>query len=174
MESYRVPGPHQSVAQPPATPRPAVYVDGSWRQEVQRMGAAAVFRDAAGTWLSGISLGVDGGDAFIAELAGIELGLQQAWNLGHRELSCYSDCLEAVNVCTSHVDVTTYWARDAILRIRTMLQWGWNVELTHVPRGKNNAADCLAKHASREGAARREWRLPPSFVIEALLKDVVA
>ncbi|XP_057453191.1 uncharacterized protein LOC130745062 [Lotus japonicus] len=131
------------------------------------MGAAAVVQDVAGAWLS------LGGDAFMAELTGIELGLQHAWHLGLRELSCFFDCLEVVIVCFSQVNVSTYWARDAILRVRTMLQWGWDVELAHVPMEKNNAADCFAKRASRDGVARREWRLPPSFVIEALYKDML-
>lgn len=50
----------------------------------------------------------------------------------------------------------------------------WNVVVEYVPREKNNIADCLARKASCERTTRCVWRLPPSFLVEALCLDALA
>lgn len=52
--------------------------------------------------------------------------------------------------------------------------WDWNVVVEHVPREKNNTTDFLARKASRARTARCVWKLPPSFVVEAICLDVLA
>ena len=137
------------------------------------MGCAAVVRDAQGHWISGVAIRYGCGNPFLAEILAIEKGLLHAWSLGYRKITCASDCINAVMVFQTDVDVTNFWARNTILRIRALLSRNWSVLMLHVPREKNNTTDCLAREASKAGFQDQIWRLPPSFTYASLYLDSI-
>ncbi|XP_057425490.1 uncharacterized protein LOC130718875 [Lotus japonicus] len=149
----------------------SVVVDGSWNAGRKRMGASAVLRDHLGNWISGTSTSYGHGNAFLAEILAVEIGLNHAWELGFRSVLCFSDCKQVVEVFGTAADVSTFWARDTITRIRALVSREWKVEFCYVPRERNNAADSLAREASREGTQRRVWSTPPSSIIASLYLD---
>lgn len=103
-----------------------------------------------------LAFGAD--SAYLAEVLAIELGLRQAWDLSYKEVDCLSDYSNAVNGFSSDVDVSRFWAREKIQRVRTCLsEIGqlWLILLPGVHR--NNAADLMAKQASHERSLWRVW-----------------
>lgn len=86
-----------------------------------QMGCSAIVIDAVDRWLSGASESHDAGLAFMAELLAVELGLQIGWDLGLRQVICCTDCAVVRDVLQRDTNVDHYWARDVILRIRSVL-----------------------------------------------------
>ena len=125
--------------------------------------------DVNGNWVSGFSVSFGYGNAFLSEILAIEHGLRLAWNLGHKSLTCVTDCQEARTVLTTVSDVGGYWAADAILRVKMMLSWDWDISFGVVSRDRNVIADALACKASANGTPHRIWRTPPTFVVPFLV-----
>lgn len=70
--------------------------------------------------------------------------------------------------------VDAFWARDAILEVRAWRLKDWTISFIHIPWEKNNTADCLARKASQEGTAQRNWGQPPSFIYASMYLDARA
>lgn len=97
-----------------------------------------------------------------------------AWELGYMDVSCASDCLQVMKVLQGNVNVSTFWVKESILRVRNLLTQDRHVLVVHNPWERNNAIDYLPRLASREGTSRRIWRLPPSSIVATLCMDVAA
>lgn len=67
----------------------------------------------------------------------------------------------------------TYRENDTIMRIKDMLSWSWKVQIEHVPKEKNNVADCLARNASRDGSPRHIWCLPHLLWLKRSLRTLI-
>src|ERR1044072_8700358 len=104
----------------------------------------------------------------------MEMGMEHAWEIGIRSLTCKTDCLQVIQVMDLTVDISTYWNMDLINRLRSWLEKPWRIKIDHVSRNRNNAADLMARQATRQGSSRQIWKLPSSRIITALCQDAVA
>lgn len=77
----------------------------------------------------------------------VDMGLQHALDLNITCVLCSSDCLQVVTVLQTNEDVSSYWARDVVHRIRSMVVRFQSIQFTHVQRERNNIADYLAREA---------------------------
>lgn len=98
----------------------------------------------------------------------IELGLTHALSLGLLRVVCASDCLTAMNMLQRNEDVSTYWDRDAVTRIRLLAQSFTWVQFVYVPRDQNNAPDCLARQVAKDNSWWQVWKDLPPFVLASL------
>lgn len=71
------------------------------------------------------------------------------------------------------MDVSTFWAKNSIARVRALRDKEWKMAFNQVLRERNNSADCLAHQAPREGTLLRIWINPPSNVIVSLYLDAL-
>ena len=124
--------------------------------------------------VSGVSCSVDGGNAFTAELKALEIGLSHAWELDIRTLSCKTDCSQARDVICTAMNITRYWERDLILKIRSFMERPWSVTITLISRFKNTAADFMARQAAWDGTPHKIWKQPSTSVIAAMCQDELA
>lgn len=53
----------------------------------------------------------------MAEVFAVEMGLKYSWELGHKRVVCASNCLQLVEILNGGVEVSTFWARDALERV---------------------------------------------------------
>ncbi|KAL6497326.1 hypothetical protein OROGR_029255 [Orobanche gracilis] len=164
----------QANTEPDGVAAVVLKVDGSWLRGVNRMGCGGVLCHRSGAWIVGFSVSHGFGSPFLAEVLAIERGLRLAWELGYRSFTCASDSRNAIDVLTSAIDTSMYWASDTIHRVRSLLAQDWSVTLRYIPRERNLAADCLARQASRDSTTHRVWRLPPSFVVPFLCQEELA
>ncbi|GAB2216255.1 hypothetical protein Droror1_Dr00024025 [Drosera rotundifolia] len=130
-------------------------------------------KDHHGRWLSGFSTSLGEESAFNAEILAIQNGLLHAWELGYRDVICYLDCKEAVDLFLSSDSGVHHWLRNVIMRIKEILNWGWTVVFKYIPRELNTVADAMARQASQDESPMRVWKLPPSFVIPWLCHDLL-
>ncbi|XP_057426144.1 uncharacterized protein LOC130719541 [Lotus japonicus] len=154
-----------------SSPTVSIAVDGSWNPSVNRMGCAAIVRDSCGNWLSAISVSYASGSAFLAEILAMELGLRHALEIGYTEASCSSDCSEVIHALHEGTNITSYWNREEICRVRAAMASMQHVTLFQVDRAKNNTADKLAREACCQGSPVQVWKQPPSFVYDSLFLD---
>lgn len=69
-----------------------------------RMGCAAILRDSQGAWVSAVFVSFEQGNPFLAELLGIECGLDHVWELMMRTANVHRialmrlRCLSTTNV----------------------------------------------------------------------------
>lgn len=96
-------------------------VDGSWNVVTQRIGTGALLRDQHSNWISGLSMSFDQENAFLVEILAMETGLSHAWDLGFRNIHCVSDCSQVVDVFRNSMNVSAFWARDTIVRVRALI-----------------------------------------------------
>jgi hypothetical protein len=62
------------------------------------LGAGGVVRNHNGDWIAGFSHYEAGGDALLAELCAIQIGLDFCSLKGYAKIICECDCLEAVDL----------------------------------------------------------------------------
>ncbi|KAK4270121.1 hypothetical protein QN277_023200 [Acacia crassicarpa] len=84
------------------------------------------------------------GDSLSAELWGCLHGLKLAWNLGHQQVILEVDSAEAIDLMKKgnhdlHTD------GGLIEEIRCLMERDWRLEVGHINRWANTAADHLAK-----------------------------
>ena len=113
------------------------------------------------------------GSAFVAELKALELGLEHAWNLGLKKIKCNTDCVQLCDIFSNTQDISSFWDRDLIIKVRTWLARSWTVSVHLIPRTRNTAADFLARQAASEGTSSRIWSQPSASVLAALCHDAV-
>ena len=128
--------------------------------------------DANGNWISGFSVSLCHGSAFLSELLALEHGLRLAWELGYRSIICATDCQEAITALNT-VDVSSYWACHTIRRVKSLLSQDWSVTIEAIPRDKNAIADALACKASRDGSSHSVWSYPPAWVVPLLCRSLL-
>ncbi|XP_057452039.1 uncharacterized protein LOC130743831 [Lotus japonicus] len=116
----------------------------SWNAVKTRIGCGVCVLDVADRWLLGASESYGTGTSFMAELLAVELGLLVCWDLGLRQVACYTDFSYVRDVLQEEVSSEHFWARDVIQRVRSLLRRDWRISVRVIPREKNTAADSLA------------------------------
>lgn len=80
-----------------------------------------MLRKSEGHWIYSVATSFNHGSAFLDELLAVELGLKHRWKLGYREVVCFSNCANIVEILQLHDDVVAYWARETIARVRAIM-----------------------------------------------------
>ncbi|XP_057428376.1 uncharacterized protein LOC130721617 [Lotus japonicus] len=135
------------------------------------MGCATVIRNHTGSWRSAISLSVEQGSAFLAEIRALELGLHTTMVLGYKKVRCSSDCAQLVTVLNSGSDFSTFWDRENIRRVMNLITEFERCTVKHIDRDKNNTTDTFAREAARTGSSSQTWAMPPSFAATSIYLD---
>lgn len=144
-------------------------VDGACKDNGTSTGCGGVLRDRAEHWVTGFVRGLGMGTVLNAELWGILIGLQVAWNHGLRKVWLESDSLTAINLI-KHGCTSSHMYYDLVLSIRELCNRSWQVHLSHIHREGNRVADSLAN----EGAASDHFTnilISPPFYCLNLLRD---
>ncbi|CAN1319948.1 Putative ribonuclease H protein At1g65750, partial [Linum perenne] len=117
--------------------------DGSILSETGQAAARGLIRNHQGRCLAAFTLNLGKCSFTMAELRGAVSGLQLAWERGYRKIQLYLDSQFAVQLLQGddledHVHVAT------IITTREPLQRNWEVQIIHIYREGNHAADYLA------------------------------
>jgi len=114
----------------------------------------------------------NGGDALMAKLHAIQLGIATCYDLGHTSVICESDCLEAVNLIHNLENASLHEYASVLLEILDALHHE-TVNLVHILREHNICADFMAKEASYS-ACSTQWTRLPTCLESLLLRDNLA
>ncbi|KAH9667242.1 putative ribonuclease H protein [Citrus sinensis] len=105
--------------------------------------AGGLIRDHNGHWVAGFGMNLGACSVTMAELWGLYQGLLLAWNKGIRWL-----CAEVDSCCVTQLVknnmVNSNEFSPLIRAIQELIRRNWRVEITHVYREANFAADYLA------------------------------
>ncbi|KAJ1398158.1 Ribonuclease H domain [Sesbania bispinosa] len=157
------------------SPPPAGYVklnvDGNFCNESKAMYTGGVLRDADGGWLCGFSSQECAGSVLMAELLAVLRGLVFAWNRGEKKLLCEFDSLEVLHLLRAVLSSTVKGLAEIVAEINNLLNLDWDVQLHHVFREGNSAADFLAKCARTASEKFVSWLRPPVDLQPLLLED---
>nr|KYP65353.1 Putative ribonuclease H protein At1g65750 family [Cajanus cajan] len=136
------------------------------------MGGGGVLRGGRGDWQFGFSTCYGQGSPFLAEILVIRDGLMHAWRLGYRNITCETDCMEAVNAIniSDMRELSLHAHKNKLLQIHDILRKHWRVKIVYIHREWNKVADCLA-HEGVNGLIK-EFITPPSLTLEAFLQDL--
>lgn len=93
----------------------------SWNPELMRIGCGEILKDGSDYWILGITWSHGTGTSILAEILALELGLQHAWDIGHRDVVCCTGCPNVVRVLHSNVCLDSLWAREEVHRVREMM-----------------------------------------------------
>jgi len=99
-------------------------------------------------WISEFSHYEVGGDALLAELRDIHIGLDLCQERGYNNINCVIDCLETVELFVASRDHTSHTYAPNILHLRDVLHKNGNTTLVHVLREQNMCANFMAKQES--------------------------
>ena len=79
------------------------------------------------------------------ELMGLKVGLEMAWELGFRRVSCESNSQVAISLANEPLNPFHLYV-GTVAKIKQMLASNWEVSIRHVYREANMSVDGLAKH----------------------------
>jgi ribonuclease HI len=148
----------------------ALNVDGSSNKNTNRAGFGVVIRDHQGNWIRGFTGRIDYTNCLEAELIAILNGLSLAWFIGIRDVSCRSDCLQALKFITdSTLQPGEYY--DIVDSIRELLSRDWFVSFEHTYREGNQCADYMAKLGANGMNCMKRYSEPPIFLDSLLMSD---
>ena len=135
---------HETRWKPP--PEGWVKINTDWAFSHFGVGVACggVIRDARGNFLRGFMFKGMEGDSLSTELWGCLHDLKLAWDLRHRQVILESDSAKAIDLMKKgnhdlHAD------GGLIEEIRCLMERDWRLEVGHINRWANTAADHLAK-----------------------------
>lgn len=157
---------------PPAEHQVALNVDGSSYGNPGRAGYGGLLRDHNGSWIIGFSGPVSFADSLEVELLAINNGLILAWNLGFRDVSCRSDCMNALSM----IQDPSFHARKYIHileAIREVISRDWRVSFTHTYRESNQCADFMAKCGANAMLSLGFFEQPPPCLYSLLVSDAM-
>lgn len=134
----------------------ALDVDGSSFRNLGRAGYGGVLRNSKGEWLTGFSGPIEFAIGFAnsleAELEAIKHGLLFAWEDGYKQISCRSDCTQALTLIREYQPnndpqpfLMIQQNIQVIKEIEELISRDWMVELSHTFREGNKCADYMAK-----------------------------
>ena len=145
-------------------------IDGSFLEDFGCLGAGGVVRNHDGEWIAGFSHYEAGGDALLAELCAIQIGLDFCIKKGYVNIICKRDCLEAVNLITAGRDQTLHAYAIDILHIKDALHENVYTTLVHVLRKQSMCADFMVKKGSHARCSAY-WNCPPPGMESLILRD---
>ncbi|KAH9791596.1 putative ribonuclease H protein [Citrus sinensis] len=132
--------------------------------------AGGLIRDHSGHWVAGFGLNIGNCSVTTAELWGLYQGLTLAWNKGIRWL-----CVEVDSRCVTQLVknnmVNPNEFSTLIHAIQELIRRNWRVEITHVYREANFAADYLATLACSLPLGLHVLNSPPKGVLQFMSQD---
>ncbi|CAN1175315.1 Putative ribonuclease H protein At1g65750 [Linum perenne] len=117
--------------------------DGSVIQPSGKAAAGGLLRDEMGRCSAAYSLNLGICSITRAELRGMIFGLQMAWDRGHRRVVAQLDSAVAVALLEADGEITHQHAAE-IYQFRELLKRDWCIQVRHIYREANKAADFLA------------------------------
>ncbi|KAK8556676.1 hypothetical protein V6N12_003073 [Hibiscus sabdariffa] len=132
---------------------------------------SGVFRTDDGSWIYGFNKSIGIMQPLQAELWGIFVGLQIAWDIGFERLLIQSDSKEAIkllndnDVASNHCALVCSIARLRNLRWETTTQW--------IPRTGNEPVDMLAKFDNLPYYNTTYFDQPPKLLLPLLDLDTL-
>ncbi|CAN1120796.1 Putative ribonuclease H protein At1g65750, partial [Linum perenne] len=118
--------------------------DGSVERANGDASAGGVLRNWQGRTVDAYTANLGKCSITRAELTGIIVGLERAWNAGIRELEIQTDSLAAVRLLTND-KATEHQHASLIAQYNRLLDRNWNISLKHIFREANHLADALAE-----------------------------
>ncbi|XP_057746710.1 uncharacterized protein LOC130965976 [Arachis stenosperma] len=100
-------------------------------------------------------------------------GLILAWEVGFREVTCETDCLDAFILVNDRNNQVPSSDNDLVTKIKEVLRWNWRVEVNLIQRDANQVADALAKYAASNYIQQLEWNEPWEDLKVLLQRDYV-
>ena len=130
---------------PPPWPFLCLNTDGA-RKGNGEASAGGLLRDCHGNFIHGFSAHLGVCSVLKAELWGVLHGLRMAWDLGYRRIQVGIDNCSVVQIIkenNAHVNETS----NIIEMIRELMRRDWRIQMAHIYREANSAADFLSTHA---------------------------
>ena len=124
--------------------RVIINCDGAARGNPGPAGAGAIVVDESGAVLAEVAEGLGETTNNVAEYTAVIRGLEEAKRLGAREVLLRSDSQLLINQLTGRYRVKAPHLQPLHRRVRSLLAGFAKVDLEHVPRERNVAADRLA------------------------------
>ncbi|KAF7823171.1 putative ribonuclease H protein At1g65750 family [Senna tora] len=121
-------------------------VDAASRESLNLTACGGIARDSDGRFLIGFMRNLGDGSVLNAELWGISCALEVAWRSRFKKVLVESDCLLAVNLVNDSFSVS-HPCSPILARIHYWISCDWEVQVVHIHREGNRAADTLAGHA---------------------------
>ncbi len=118
--------------------------DGAARGNPGPAGAGAIVVDENGAVLAEVAEGLGETTNNVAEYTAVIRGLEEAKRLGAREVLLRSDSQLLINQLTGRYRVKAPHLQPLHKRVRDLMRAFTRVDLEHVPRERNAAADSLA------------------------------
>jgi hypothetical protein len=147
-------------------------VNGSFLEDGFCLGTGGVLCGHDGNWIAGFTHFANGGDALLAELRAIQIGIATCYDLGYTHFIGESDCLEVINLILNVTNVSLHVYASVLLEISDALRHG-TINLIHIPREQNICVDSLAKKGAHS-ASSAHWDRPPDGLKSLLLRDKLA
>ena len=119
-------------------------VDGAFSNDLNMAACGGLLRNRDGTFLQGFVAKLHEGDALYAELWACILGLELAWDMGHRRVEVESDSKHAVELLKRAVR-EEHQEFETIIAAKHLIDRDWDLHFIHVNRESNQAADFLVK-----------------------------
>ncbi|CAI9103287.1 OLC1v1001743C1 [Oldenlandia corymbosa var. corymbosa] len=157
---------------PPPVDWVKINSDGSFNMYNGVGCAGGVVRDCHGRWLGGIMIKVGFCTITGSELWGLFQALQLAWDLGYKKVKAEVDNSSSLLMVKGNADIFGVYA-GIVYGIRELLHRDWTVELDHVFREANFAADYLASLATLGPVGLQKFGVPPSSVRPWLQHDII-
>jgi ribonuclease HI len=145
-------------------------VDGSMLGSLQTAGFGGLIRNNFGAFLKGFYGTASHPSVLYAEIIAILHGLELCWDNGFRNVTCYSDSLQAVTLIKTGVSHHHQFANE-IQRVRQLLSKDWNTVINHTFREGNACADLLAKMGASANLPLVILENPPAQLSSALRAD---
>jgi ribonuclease HI len=145
-------------------------VDGSSLGNPGPSGFGGVLRHSNGSWIFGFAGTVGISSILHVELLAIHHGLKVAWDLGYRNIICYSDSTLAIQLIDEMGNLWHHYA-SILANIKDMVNRNWHIRFKHTMREANAVADLLAKIGAAGTNLWTEMREPPSAAIPLLQAD---
>jgi ribonuclease HI len=157
---------------PPYEYQVALNVDGSSYGNPGWAGYGGLFRDHEGSWILGFSDPVSFADGLEVELLAIHNGLMLAWDIGYNDVSCRSDCKEALSLIHEPIFRPHKYV-GIIDSIKELISRDWNISFVHTYREGNQCADFMAKLGANAMDCFGIFPEPPASLGSLLLSDAM-
>ncbi|KAL9409051.1 hypothetical protein AB3S75_047440 [Citrus x aurantiifolia] len=153
----------------PIWPSVSLNTDGA-RKGLGQTGAGGLLRDFAGNWIMGFIVNLGTCSVLSAALWGLLHGLRMAWENGFRRVQVGVDNKSVVHLLTM-ASVPENENATLIKAIRKLLEQDWIVQLEHVYREANCAADFLATYSLNSPIGLYVLLSPRPEIVGILCKD---
>ena len=129
-------------------------------------------RNDQGNWVGGFATNLGNCSALVAEIWGAWQALKLAWDWGYRKIILEMDSKVAIQLITNG-SKSVNEANRLVLDIRRMLNLDWVVQVKHVYREGNRAADALANIGIRQSLGTHVFGVAPREVLDIVYQDVI-